>query len=571
MLLQLISGRGSPDTPATQRLLMGLDHYVVLQHLPVRPSDRRFDALVIDMRTGIDADDLAGVQEVYPGLPMLVVAGKDVPTLEQREAFRIVAVLGAPLDVRALEVALREVEAAARHTVPLAVMSAVGAEEQEDIALPDAVGMQLRPVSAARLRPEAGGFLSYSELVGGQRKAAPLDPFSSLLEKLVTSSGPESLELIATWLCEWLRAGACVIAQIADGGAFEALARSDAEGLIWDQPFPRAGGLWDRCVREEVVYEAEGAGRALSELAPLGIEGFVAVPVRDRHGRPSGILCVVSKRRLELPPHAAHVLGILAARVERTLEQGRTERELTRLRSEAKVASRQKTGWLTSMVHELRTPVQSILESSELLEHGPLTDEQRRHLGGALQSSREVLALVDEALEIARIDSGKAELYREWTDIAELTASVERRLRPLTDEHKTTVDVSFAEGLPSVHVDPKRLADVLRPVLSSAIDLAGAGGRVTIGGQVDAAWLLLTVASSGVGLAAEDVPHVFRELAVLHDATGRTLAVGTGLGLALAKRIVELCGGFIGFATVTDDGARFSVRLPVGSDEPGAP
>jgi signal transduction histidine kinase len=575
MLVHLISGRGSPDTAGMQRTLMGLDHYVVLQHLPARPSDRHFDAVLVDMRTGVGLEDLAGVREANPDVPMFVVADTVVPTPEQVESLQLVTVLLAPVDVRALDTALRSVEVVARRTVVRAVPRDLAVEEEEDeMALPAVVGMNRRPVVAARPRL-AGGFLSYSEVVGTSRPPPPrLDPFSTLLEKLVTSSGPESLQTTTDWLCEWLGAGACVLAQLADEGGFNVLARTDPGALIWDRPFPREGALWDRCLRDDLAYERQEAGRTLSELAPLGVEGFVAVPIRDLHGRPSGILCAVSAKRLDLPPRAAHVLGILAARADRTLAQARTESALARARNDAKLAARQKTGWLASMVHELRSPVSSILASSELLEQGrggPLTDDQRRHVGAAVENSRQVLELVNEVLDIAKIDSGKAELYPEQTNVAELISSALRRLQPLADEKHTSITVFADQDLPAVYIDPKRLAQVMRTVLSYAIELAGQGGRVTARAQVDEAWLVVTVATGGAGIAPEDVPHVFRELATLHDATGRTLAQGTGLGLALAKRIVELCGGFIGVASVPDDGATFSVRIPVRSADEAAP
>ncbi len=229
-------------------------------------------------------------------------------------------------------------------------------------------------------------------------------------------------------------------------------------------------------------------------------------------------------------------------------------------------ATRAKSAFLANMSHELRTPLNAILGFSKLLlEQLQLDDRHREYLQNVRDAGAQLLDLINDVLDIARVESGKLQLRRERVALATVLepALAAARLAAETRGLRFEVD-GQADAV--VYVDPGRLRQILNNLLSNAVKFSGPGGQVRLSTQVTAETLAIQVSDTGVGIPKESHDRVFGTFERLHE--GRVEATGTGLGLALTKQLVELHGGTIDFESAVGVGTTFRVQLPNPAHEP---
>jgi signal transduction histidine kinase len=244
---------------------------------------------------------------------------------------------------------------------------------------------------------------------------------------------------------------------------------------------------------------------------------------------------------------------------ERSLE---LELQNRRLRE----ASRFKREFLANMSHELRTPLNAIIGFSALLhagKAGPISETQAEYLGDILTSSRHLLQLINDVLDLAKVEAGRVEVHPQRVDLAQLVAEVKNIVRGLAAEKQLAIAVQIAEGLDSVVADPRLLKQVLYNYLSNAIKFTAERGQI----QVNIAarppdCFRLSVRDTGIGIAASDIERLFHEFQQLDSGSGKRYP-GTGLGLALTKRIVEAQGGSVAVTSELGMGSVFSAELPL--------
>jgi signal transduction histidine kinase len=239
--------------------------------------------------------------------------------------------------------------------------------------------------------------------------------------------------------------------------------------------------------------------------------------------------------------------------------------ELERHSRQVQEASRLKTQFLANMSHELRTPLNSIIGFAELMHDGrvgPVSTEHKEYLGDVLTSGRHLLDLINDALDLAKIEAGKMELRPEPVDLAKLAAEIRDMLRTLAAAKRITVDTRIDTGLDRVVLDPAKLKQVLYNYLANALKFTPEEGLVVIrAGPEDADTLRLEVEDSGIGIRAEDAGRLFVEFQQIDDSTAKKYP-GSGLGLALTKRIVESQGGRVGVRSTPGQGSVFFAVLP---------
>jgi signal transduction histidine kinase/ActR/RegA family two-component response regulator len=254
-------------------------------------------------------------------------------------------------------------------------------------------------------------------------------------------------------------------------------------------------------------------------------------------------------------------------RVNQELERRITERqraeEAARLaREEADRANRAKSEFLSRMSHELRTPLNAVLGFGELLDMDDLTQEQRDSVHHILKGGRHLLDLINEVLDIARIESGRMALSLEPVSVREVLDEVLDLVRPLASEQYISLRSELDDGTdPFVLADRQRLKQVLLNLLSNAVKYNREGGKVTVlfedrtDGRVR-----IAVTDEGQGIAPEQAARLF----VPFERLGADLAgiQGTGLGLALSKGLVEAMGGLLRVESVPGAGSTFVVELP---------
>ena len=223
-------------------------------------------------------------------------------------------------------------------------------------------------------------------------------------------------------------------------------------------------------------------------------------------------------------------------------------------------ATRAKSAFLANMSHELRTPLNAILGFSELLlEQLDISDKHKGYLNNVHEAGRHLLELINEVLDISRVEAGRMELHRESIALSSLLAPVIATTQLAADGR----GVRFETGriaASSVAVDPTRVRQILNNLLSNAVKFTSAGGSVRLSATVGSDVLLFEVKDSGIGIPEDSHGRVFGTFERFHERIDGV--PGTGLGLALTKVLVELHGGTITFESAEGIGTTFFVRLP---------
>ncbi len=225
-------------------------------------------------------------------------------------------------------------------------------------------------------------------------------------------------------------------------------------------------------------------------------------------------------------------------------------------------ASRQKSDFLSGMSHELRTPMNAILGFSELLREqlaGSLTERQLRYFRNIADAGQHLLTLINDVLDLSKVEAGKTELRPEVIELRALVEPVAAAARQTASERELRFDASVQEDA-LVRVDSGRVRQVLYNLASNALKFTPAGGKVSLTAGLDRDDLHLEVRDTGIGIPAHLRERVFGVFERLNE--GRSMASGTGLGLALTKQLVELHGGSIEFESEENVGSTFRVRLP---------
>ena len=241
-------------------------------------------------------------------------------------------------------------------------------------------------------------------------------------------------------------------------------------------------------------------------------------------------------------------------------ERRRTEEEARRAWAEAERANSAKSEFLSRMSHELRTPMNAVLGFAQLLELETVDERQRESIDQILRAGNHLLALINEVLDVARIEAGKLSLSLEPVDADQALYEAVDLIRPLADERKVTVEVDTGGIEACVRADPQRLKQVLLNLLSNAVKYNRGGGRVSVRLQQQPDGMLrVSVSDTGAGLARSQLERLFSPFERL-DADSRPVE-GTGLGLALSKGLVEAMHGRIGVDSHVGKGSTFWFEL----------
>jgi signal transduction histidine kinase len=226
-------------------------------------------------------------------------------------------------------------------------------------------------------------------------------------------------------------------------------------------------------------------------------------------------------------------------------------------------ASLHKSAFLSSMSHELRTPLNSINGFSDVLLTGiggPLTEKQREYLTDIRGSGEHLLALVNDVLDLSKVEAGKMDLQPTEFDLREAVEGVHRVVAPLAEQKGQRLELGIGD-VGTVRLDQARLRQVLLNVLSNAVKYTPNGGSITTAVRRRDASIEIAVRDSGVGIAPQDQARVFDDFTRIESGYAHTQQ-GTGLGLALARRLVRLMGGDIALVSAPGQGSTFTITVP---------
>jgi signal transduction histidine kinase len=240
-------------------------------------------------------------------------------------------------------------------------------------------------------------------------------------------------------------------------------------------------------------------------------------------------------------------------------------REVEEKTRELEVASRHKSEFLANMSHELRTPLNAIIGFSEvLLERmfGELNDKQEEYLHDILGSGRHLLSLINDILDLSKIEAGRLELELAEFDLPQAIDNALTLVRERASRRSIALSVDVDAGVGAIRADQRKVKQVLLNLLSNAVKFTGEGGRVAVRAARADGMVEISVTDTGVGIAAEDHAIIFEEFRQVGVDYARKQE-GTGLGLALARKLVELHGGTIWVKSQVGEGATFTFTLPV--------
>ncbi len=248
--------------------------------------------------------------------------------------------------------------------------------------------------------------------------------------------------------------------------------------------------------------------------------------------------------------------------------------ELLRAQEEAESANHAKSAFLANMSHELRTPLNAILGYSEMLAEEAAEDGNDDYvpdLNKIQSAGRHLLALINDVLDLSKIEAGKTELYLEDFDVAETVSEVVTTIRPLVEKSGNAFELDLGDDLGSMTSDLTKVRQMLLNLLSNASKFTRQG-TVTLGvtrehGE-DGDWLTFRVADTGIGMTPDQLDRVFEAFAQAEASTTRNFG-GTGLGLAITRRFSRMLGGDVGAESEAGEGSTFTLRLPARS--PAAP
>ncbi len=335
---------------------------------------------------------------------------------------------------------------------------------------------------------------------------------------------------------------------------------------------PRADNMCDAVLQLDDVYVVPDARAATGLVtAPLrrkGLRAYIGAPLRSREGVPIGTLCAVDTRPRDVTARETGIVSALAAVVSDALElrlharrMAQAEESLRELNRRLAAANENKSAFLASMSHELRTPLNGILGASELLGaglFGDLNAKQAEYVHDIHQSGTHLLSLINDILDLSRIEAGQTELDREPLDVGRLMESSAAVVRGIATAKSLALDVVPPPEPIAVLVDERRIKQVACNLLSNAVKFAPEHGHVRFLARRAGGEVVFSVEDDGPGVPPAHRERIFEQFFRLPSDQE-----GTGLGLTVAKQLVELHGGRIWLDAGTGRGSRFCFSVPL--------
>lgn len=242
---------------------------------------------------------------------------------------------------------------------------------------------------------------------------------------------------------------------------------------------------------------------------------------------------------------------------------------ITRKNKELERASKLKSQFLANMSHELRTPLNAVIGFSEVLldqVFGPLTEKQQKYIENILESGSHLLLLINDILDLSKVESGKMDLYLERIDISNLTKSSLMMIREKTMKHQIEIVIDTDDEIKPFLADERKVKQMLFNLLSNAAKFTPDKGRITIRTRQKDDVVLVEVEDTGIGISEDKKNYIFEEFRQADGSTARKYG-GTGLGLSLVKKLVELHGGRVIVESELDKGSRFTLEFPYRTED----
>jgi signal transduction histidine kinase/putative methionine-R-sulfoxide reductase with GAF domain len=368
--------------------------------------------------------------------------------------------------------------------------------------------------------------------------------------------------------------------------------RPDAEGrylplAFSNDPAMESGQPLEEAIRREPIRADRGSatGRAIVDGVTVhipdvradaaygrldlseasGYRSILAVPML-REGVPIGVLTLA--RTGEARPFAdkqIELVTVFADQAVIAIENVRLFREIQEKSAQLEVANKHKSEFLANMSHELRTPLNAIIGFSEVLSDrmfGELNEKQADYMKDIHESGKHLLSLINDILDLSKIEAGRMDLELSSFDLPSALSNAMTLVRERAQRHAIQLSLDVDPRLGSFEADERKFKQIVVNLLSNAVKFTPDGGKVEVRAKLDTDHVAIAVKDTGIGIAPEDHAAVFEEFKqVGRDYTRK--AEGTGLGLALTRRFVELHGGQVRLDSALGKGSTFTVTLPI--------
>ena len=304
--------------------------------------------------------------------------------------------------------------------------------------------------------------------------------------------------------------------------------------------------------------------RARPVLVRLGYRSLLAVPLLREH-QIMGALTVWRRQTGEFRPEVVNLLQTFATQSTLAIQNARLFREIEEKSREIEAANRHKSEFLANMSHELRTPLNAIIGFSEVLQErmfGELNEKQAEYTDDILSSGRHLLSLINEILDLSKVESGRMELELATFDLPLAIDNARTFVRERATKHGINLDVTIGERLGDFVGDERKIKQILLNLLSNAVKFTPEGGRIGINARQADGSVEISVSDTGIGISLEDQAAIFEEFRQVGGDYAHKKE-GTGLGLTLAKKFVELHGGKIWVESEVGKGSTFTFTLPI--------
>jgi len=344
----------------------------------------------------------------------------------------------------------------------------------------------------------------------------------------------------------------------------------DLVGLLRSTPLARGEGAMGRAAeaREpvqipDILDEGAYQSSVREALVRTGHRALLAVPLL-REDTIIGALVVARKAPGAFAPETVELLKTFATQSVLAIQNARLFREIADKSAQLEVADRHKSEFLANMSHELRTPLNAVIGFSEvLLERmfGEVNDKQAEYLQDILSSGRHLLSLINDILDLSKIEAGRMELELASFDLPTAVDNALTLVRERASRHGIILGLGVDAQVGQIVADERKVKQVLVNLLSNAVKFTPEGGRVEVAVARANGSVEVSVSDTGIGIAAEDQEAIFEEFRQVGSDYARKRE-GTGLGLPLAQRFVELHGGRLWVKSEVGRGSTFTFSLP---------
>jgi signal transduction histidine kinase len=294
------------------------------------------------------------------------------------------------------------------------------------------------------------------------------------------------------------------------------------------------------------------------------VKTYIGVPVFVR-GDLYGVLCSFNRDEYNFTEYHLTLFQLLAKRIEYEISREEYEKELETAKLQAEAASHAKSNFLANMSHELRTPLNAIIGFSELMKDemaGELNDTQREYINDIYESGKHLLSLINDILDLSKIEAGKMELDLSEFNPEEVIQESLIMVKEKAMKHRITIDVEVEKNIGDLIADKRKVKQVLFNLLSNAVKFTPDGGKVCISAKTrDREFIEISVEDTGIGIPSDMMDILFQPFQQIESSSTKKYE-GTGLGLSICKNLVELHGGKIWAKSRAGKGSKFIFTLP---------